>query len=1109
MLRLLLGKAGTGKTTAIINEIAEAVHAQKGARLLIVPEQYSHEAERELCAVCGDSLSLYAEVFSFTGLARRVQTRMGGGAAQVLDKGGRLLCMSQALGGIGSRLKIYSAAQRRAELQASLLAALDELKAACVTPERLEEAAALTGGSFADKLSDLALIYSAYDAAVANGHADPADRLSTLAEQISRGGIEPGTVLYVDGFVDFTLQEHRVLNALMRAGAELTVCMTVDALDGINEIYELSRSSCRRLLHEARELGLEIKIEYREDSGETSQLDFFTEELFSFSQREFKGEGGRIGLYAAESRNAECEFAAAKVLELVRDTGCRWRDIAIAIRGFEDYRGILESTFRHYGVPLFAARKSQLLAKPLPALIASAYEIVEGGWDVDDVIGYIRTGLTGLDENEGDELSGYIYKWQLRAPAWEREPNWRQHPEGYGGVYDEETEQRLENINTLRRRISGPLLNFQRRGREAVTAQEQAGNLADLLAELHLAERLEQRAEQLENSGREELGQEYRQLWELIVSALEQCAAILGDTELPMTDFGRLFTRMLSMYDVGTIPVSLDRVLAGDFDRMRRRSIKHLIVLGCSDDRLPQTENDRGVFTDEERQRLLELDISLSGGESELWREFSLIYNCLSLPSESLTMSYPTLGAEGEEMRPALVFNRAKALFHSTERHADLNRARLSAQAPALGLAAQAVRGGSGAAQAAAEYFRAAEPERFGKLKAAAQQSRGSLSPDAVEELYGSRLRLSASRIDKFASCQFAYFCQYGLKAKPYEPAGFTPPEVGTFMHYVLENTAKAVSASGGFDKVSDEELKAIVSQFVERYIHEELNDFNEKSARFVHLFKRLEGDVQQVVADMAQELRRSAFEPLDFELDFSKAGELGPLELGEGEERLSLTGVADRVDGWLHDGRLYLRVVDYKTGKKSFSLSDVYYGMGMQMLLYLFVLQADGANRYGHEIVPAGVMYVPARNEMSAADYELNDEEAEQQRKKAARRSGFVLDDPALIEAWERGEEKDYIPIRKLYGRINPETVASAEQIGALARRVKQTLTDMAGQLRRGSIAADPYYRSQQENACYNCAYFDACHFSDGENGESYRYLPSKKPEEVWGQPEGGEGNE
>lgn len=1105
MLRLITGKAGAGKTAAVIGEIARAVEKGLSGRMLIVPEQYSHEAERELCSACGDSLSLYAEVLSFTGLSRRVAAELGGGAAPYLDKGGRLLCMALALNNVGTRLRVYTSAQRKAELQAMLLAALDELKTACISSELLEEAARSCPGALGDKLYDLALIQEAYDAVVANGRADPADRLSVLADQIGESGFGPETQVYVDGFIDFTRQEHQVLRELLKKGVEVTVCMTVDALDHGSEIYELSRRSCRRLMNDAGELGIAVQTERMESGEKADALSFFAENMFSYSADRFPGDASPISLHSAESITAECEFAAARALSLVRDEGCRWRDIAVAVRGFEDYRGTLESVFRHYGVPLFTARKSELLSKPLPALAAGAYEIVEGGWDVDDLISYMRTGLTGLSADECDELTGYIYKWQLRAGAWERPGDWRQHPEGYGMAYDRETEARLARINELRRRLAQPLLNFQRHGRESSTAEGQAAALSELFREIDLPERLQERADELERDGREELAGEYLQLWNIIVSALEQSAAILGETHMDMASFGKLFTLMLSKYDVGLIPVSLDRVSAGDFDRMRRRSIKRLIVLGCSDDRLPLVEDAAGVFSQEERDRLLEAGLDLGGGgESELWREFSLIYNCLSLPSEGLDMSYNLSGADGEAQRPAFVFSRAKALFGLEAPLADPDEARLSAPAPALTLAAHALRGGGPAASAAAEYFSKNLPRRFEKLEAAAKMSRGRLSPRAVEALYGSCLRLSASRIDKFSACRFAYFCQYGLRAKTFEPAGFTPPEIGKFMHFVLENTARDVKERGGFAKVEDEELHEITERYVGAYVHEELNDFQEKSPRFVYLFKRICGDVHKVVADMAAELKKSSFEPLDFELDFSKAQDMRPIELDGAGETLSLTGVADRVDGYLHEGKLYLRVVDYKTGKKKFSLSDVWYGMGLQMLLYLFTLKEDGAARYGREIVPAGVMYVPARNSLLSMAQNPADDEAEQKHGEEARRSGLVLDNDELIEAWEHGEDKRYIPVKFKGGKKGADSLASLERLGLLSRHIKKGLKEMAAELHLGSIAADPYYRSQQENACLNCEYYGACYFNDGENGESCRYMPKLSDAKVWGMMEG-----
>ena len=1100
MLRFIIGKAGTGKTAAIYRELRLAAERGEGRYLLLVPEQYSHEAERELCRICGDTLSLTAEVFSFTGLARRSAQLRGGLAAPLLDKGGQLLCMALALETVGPRLQVYGGARQRAETQSLLLNAVDELKSACVSPERLLEAAEHCGAGLDRKLQDLALVLSAYDAVVANGHADPSDRLSLLARQIDEGALGPEDRVYVDGFLDFTAQEHAVLAAMLRRKTELTVCLTLDAPDGEDEIFALSRSALRRLAAQARELGTEVQIlRLEEDGGRAPALRLFADELFRYGGERPVPEAGCIRLGFAESIPAECEAAAAAVLELVRDKGCRWRDIAVAVRGFEDYRSALENAFRRYGIPLFVARRSELLQKPLPALISLAYEITETGWDVDDVISYLGTGLTGLDEGACDRLSDYIYKWQLRGGAWEREKDWRQHPEGYGKDYTDETEERLRELNALRRRLAAPLLRFARRGKAAVTAREQAEALSRLLEELELPRQLEERSALLEADGREELAAETRQLWDLTVNALEQSAALLGDTEMDMGRFGRLFTHMLSRYDIGLIPVSLDRVSAGDFDRMRRRSLRYLLVLGCSEGRLPLTREAGGVFSEDEREALLQLDIDLGAGESELWREFSLIYNCFSLPSEGLWMSYPLCDHEGEALRPAYVFERAEKLFGLRPGRLSLDEARLSAPGPALTLAANALQGPRPAAAAAADYFRREEPERFARLERAAAGTRGKLSPEAVKALYGDKLVLSASKIDRFASCRFSYFCEYGLKARPYEPVGFQPPEIGTFMHYVLENVARDAKEMGGFAAVDDEQVKTLTKKWVEDSVHRELNDFQEKSGRFVHLFRRLCADVEQIVLDTARELRRSDFEPLDFELNFAKAKDIRPLELGRDEGAMTLTGIADRVDGWVHQDKLYLRVVDYKTGRKSFSLSDVWYGMGLQMLLYLFALQADGQGRYGREIVPAGVMYLPARNELLGVDAGADPETIAKKRADALRRSGLVLDDPALVEAWEKGEDKRYIPVKFSRRKDSSDSLASLERMGRLSRHLKKTLTSMATELHRGSIAADPYYRSQQESACLRCDYLEACFFSDGEDGESCRYLPKLNDGRVW----------
>ncbi|HHU23048.1 MAG TPA: ATP-dependent nuclease subunit B [Clostridiales bacterium] len=1101
MLKLILGRAGSGKTARIMEEIKQGVDSRRPGLILLVPEQYSHEAERELCRVCGDAMSLYAEVLSFTRLASRVEAEVGGGA-KLLDKGGRMLCMALSVDAAASRLRLYGQARRSPELQESLLNAVDELKSSCVNSEALLAASEKAFGSLGDKLWDLSLILGSYDAILARSGVDPSDRLTRLAENIHHSSIGEGSRIYIDGFTDFTAQEMLVIRAFLRSGAELTVCLNCESLEEGSEVFEISRRSALALLRLAKECGSESEIEYMPDRGsdKSSGLVFLEENLFSYTSERFDDKESNIELYLADGIVAECELAAAKALELVRERDCRWRDISIAVRGFEEYRPVLESVFERYGVPLYMSRKSDILQKPLPALILSAFEIITGGWNYDAVFSYLKTGLVGISPEDCDLLENYVLLWSIRGNAWTKPEDWALNPQGYGGEETEETARILKKINALRRQVAGPLARLQERGRAARTAREQVMALSGFFDEIDLQGNLRRRAGELKEKGRLALAAEYVQLWDIVVNALEQCAEILGDAQLEQESFARFWALMLSSYDVGTIPISLDRVSAGDMDRMRRRHIKHLIILGASDQRLPRIAEDSGIFSADEREELMQLGLDLGGtGEEKLLREFCLIYNCLSLPSETLIMTCPAYDTEGDESRPSFVMNRIALLFGKPLLAPDREMIKTSAPAPAFELAV--MEGNTPRSAAARKYF-LSDPEckaRLEDLKEAAKAARGRLSPAAVKLLYGEKLRLSASRVDAFSSCRFAYFLQYGLRLKPRKPAGFNPPEMGSFMHYVLEGVSGEALKQGGFGSLDERRLRELTDKYVEKYVHEELNDFRERSARFIYLFRRLSKTVRQVVSDMAQELKASNFVPLDFELDFSGGdGKLPPVIIGEGEEQLAITGIADRVDGWISDGKLYIRVVDYKTGKKNFSLSDVWYGMGLQMLMYLFTLERLGPKLYGHEIIPAGVLYVPARDVLVTASGNISDEDIIREKAKSLRRSGLVLDNPEVIAAMEKGEEFRFLPVKfNKNGEIVGGSLASLEQLGKLSRFIDRTLREMAGELRRGSIAADPYFRGQQENACLWCDYIDACHFDEAR--DKRRYLSKLKPPEAW----------
>ena len=1102
MLRFYTGIAGTGKTEEILRQIREAAEEGKKNILLIVPDQFTYEAERTLCETCGNSISMHAAAKSFSRIAMQVMQNRPE-APTLLDRGGKLLCMNLALEAVGPQLKVYGKTRRRPENQVVLVEELQELKTSCIEPEMLVRCSENCTGLLRDKLLDLALIQEAYDSIVENGHTDPSDMMTILARNIPNEYITKDSTVYLDGFTDFSQQELNVIEAMLLQGIEITVCLNMD--DSDREIFETARVT-KRQLEQLAEI-CKVKTEERQFMAQeikNPELTFYNEHLFSYDDVHWEQNrnNNAITIYSAESPEEECELAAAKCIELVRDEGCRWRDIAVAVRGFDDYETMLDCMFRHYDVPLYMARRTNLLAKSLPTLIRSIYENITGGWDTEELLEYIRTGLSGLAPRAADILENYVIKWNLQGREWIQEEQWTRHPDGYGNEFDEDAYQRLRYINGSRMKVITPMKHLWEASQDAVTAEDHTRNLIQYLQESLLPTVLEEHSSELRKAGKTVEAEEYEQIWGILLSAMEQIISISGTLEMDAETYGKLLLQMLSQYDIGTIPVSLDSVLAGDFDRMRRRNIQHLIILGATEERLPWYSEEPGVFTQEEKEYLRSFDLNMGRfSELWLWKEYFVIYNTFTLPEKTLTLCYSRT-LEGEPQEPSVVITRAQELFDVPVAPVALDELRTNAIRPVAEMAAEGFRGQSDASAAAQARMKEADPKEYEKLKRASEYRRGSLSHESVTRMYGEKLYLSPSRIDKMAGCPFSYFVQYGLKAETRQQSGITPSEIGTFMHYVLEHVARAVSEEGGFHTVKKERIRELTDQAVAEYIQDEMDGMKGQTARFRYLFGRLKENVYQVVENMAEELRESDFQPIEFELNFTQDPDLKSIRLGEEEEGLRLTGIADRIDGWEHDGKLYLRVVDYKTGRKSFDLSEVWYGQNLQMLLYLSVLWKNGQNKYGKPVEPAGVLYIPARDEIISHDGPKSEKEISRKRDSERKRSGLVLDDEAVLLAMEKPSEDH--PIRFIPITINKDgkrkgSLADKEQFSLLMEHIEHTLTELTEQIREGNIDAYPWYKTAQKNACTYCDYKEICHFENGNQKDKVHFMRKMEDEEVW----------
>ncbi len=1108
MLTLVLGRAGTGKTSYIMDDFKEKAALGRTHLLYIVPEQYSHDAERQLLRICGDSLSLHGEVLSFSRLCSRVFAETGGSASKLLDDGGRLLLMSRALGAVAGKLQLYGKTEQKEDFLKQLVSISKEFKSACITPGSLESAAALAKSPLKEKLYDLSLITGAYDSLFDNESSNPDDRLSRLVQVMGECSIFKGGHVYIDGFSDFTAQETRVIEELLRMNADLTVCLTCDSiafdgLEGGEELFEPSRKTALYLRRLAEDTGISTAIVEKkaETGGKAPALKYLEKELFLYSDARFE-DGAAVEVHKAATVATECEYAASKVLELIR-SGYRYRDIAVSACDFDSYGPIAENIFEKYDIPVYINKKSAVNQKPPVALIEYAFEIITGGWDHASVFRYLKTGMTGIEPSDCDALENYVLQWNLKGGIWTREEDWSLPTSGFERDFSGDGEEKLTYINALRRAVTGPVTAFRKALRQAGTYGEKLRALYGFLEAVGLPARIEEKADIFVKSGDIQRGEEYGQLWDIIVKAMDQFNDILGHTACSNAEFLRLWKLLMSQYAIGTIPVSLDRVGLGDLSRQRRRDLKCLIVIGATDDVLPKTGSAGGLLSPGERSALLKLGVAVSGtAEDRLYRELNSIYSSLTLPTDKLIVSWPQTGVGGGDKRPSFIVKRLKAIFTLTEVTGGDFDFRQDALRPCFELAATAPNQPDNKNAAVAyEFFNTSElmSEKLKKVAKAADLSRGRLTADAAAKLYGNDLTMSASRVDKFYSCRFVYFLQYGLNAKPRKPAGFDAPTAGTFMHYILEHVTRDIRESGGFHNVSEERCRTLTEQYVGIYVRDVLGQFKDKSSRFIYLFNRLVGDASFVVRDMVRELQNSDFTPIDFELEFSDTGDIPPHLIADEASRLKVKGFVDRVDGWENDGKLYLRVVDYKTGKKTFRLSDVWYGMNMQMLIYLFALYKNGSEKYHKQIVPAGVLYAPARDEIIPASRNAEDADISDLRLKRLKRSGLILSEAHVVEAMEHGGNKKYLPVRLTKeGALTGDSLAALEQLGSLSSHIDKMLLQIAAGVRKGSIAAEPYFKNENDNACLFCDYKAACRFSE-QDGDKRRYLKKLNTDEVW----------
>ena len=1063
--------------------VEQACSGPEGSRtILIVPEQNSFDAEWALCEAGGDTVCRRAEVLSFTRLAERVFSVTGGAALPSLDKSGRMIAMAGALELMRPRLRLYGTHISKPEFLEELLRVVDEFHACGLEAAAVREAREALSEPLSEKLEELCLILELYDSVCANAAQDPAARLDRLRDALWESDYAKGLHVVVDGFTDFTAQELAVLEALAAKAADLTVWLCCDSLHGGQSVFAVPRATARSLRELAKRAEQPFRDAARLTDPRPGPMEHLSHSLFDPRAEAWQEETDRVALLPAADASEECGLAIGRIQALIRN-GVRWREIGIAYTDAGSFEPLLETLLDRFHIPAFFSGDRDLMRYGVIRAVVYALEAAACGMEAETVCEYLHSGCAPLSIDEADRLENYAFVWDLRGSRWDAP--FDKNPSG--PTLELQTREALEEmlapLNRAREAAVVPLLRLRDALRSAPDTAAQIKALEAFLTGIGLERTIAEQAKTMALNGERQKAQALTQLYERLLSVMEQIYGVLGTGTRSPEEFCRFFRAALTQGAVGTIPATLDCVRVGQLTAMRGAKLSHLIVLGASDGLLPAWQAGSGLISDAERRRMKAAGLPTApDGEERIDRELLTAYTVLTSSTETLTVSC-------DREAPSYLFTRLAALFPERKDPRALPLPDDEAGAAAL----LAGRGESGReALDALPSLRTA----VRALEERAAYEPGRLDRPTVEALYGASLSLSASKVDKLAACKYGYFLQYGLNLRERKQAAVDPAMYGTLVHYVLEHTVEDVEREGGFAAVAEERVLALARGWYDRFVNEILGGLASYTNRGSYLMERSFGEVEQVVRDLTRELSQSRFIPTWFEQEFKDKTAIpvtGNLAVG------TLMGVVDRVDLYTTPGgKTYLRVVDYKTGRKDFDYTDVLSGMGLQMLIYLFALTREAARYYGRDLEPAGVLYFPARWDVETTKGRLDPEEAEKQRRKKLRRKGLLLDVEEVLQAMEPGSDPVYLPykVSKKTGERSGD-LADERQLDLVEGHVRHTLGALADSVWEGTIAPDPYWRGEEHNACRWCPYRSVCRVDSGEL--PLRRLRSVSRSEFW----------
>lgn len=1124
-LRFYFGPSGSGKSHRIYEEIMQRAAQEPGRNfLIIVPDQFTMQTQKDLVMRSDRGGILNIDVLSFGRLSHRILEEVGTKEMPVLDDTGKSLVLQKIAADLKEQLPAMGSLLHKQGYIHEVKSAISEFMQYGISTQDMDKliASAEKRGALAMKLRDLKTLYRGFQDYIRDHFITTEETLDVLRRSLVKSKILPDSVVVFDGFTGFTPIQNRLIQELMRVCEETIVAVTIGEeedpyqMDGEQKLFHLSKKTVADLV----KLAAEAEVTRGEDVfvkggpnrfTEAPALCYLEQNLFRYQYEPYTEKQCEIRMFEALSPREEVHQTALYIRKLIREEGLTYRDIAVVIGDLEGYASYVETEFGQLEIPCFLDRTRGIVLNPMIEYIKSVLQLYIRDFSYDTVFHFLRSGMADISREEIDELENYVIRTGARGYRTYSRLFTRKTEEMQQGSGQEDTEraeETMERLNRIRQQFADTveILHMAPRAK----AGEYVDHLYDFLEQNQVQQKLLNYQQRFEQEGDLAKAREYAQIYRLVMDLLDQIYELLGEEEISLQEFADILEAGFGEITVGTIPQNVDRIVVGDMERTRLKQVKVLFFLGVNDGNIPKNVSKGGIISDMDREFLIESGTEMAPSpRQQMYIQRLYLYLNMTKPSQRLYLSYAKVNSDGKGIRPSYLIDTVRKLFPQLAVEYPQNRSRLEQiegrQEGARYLAEELREYADGTLREEERQdfylmYRAyeADPEGRDRLTAAAfrRYKESGLSRIVARALYGRQLENSVSRLETYAACACRHFLQYGLSLQEREEFGFEVSDMGNVYHAVLENFAGKLAESGrtwwDFDEnFATQAIKEAVEGYAATYGETVLYS----SARNEYAITRMSRILTRTVLTLQQHLKQGSFQPDDYELSFRFAEDLDSIhvDLSE-EEKMHLQGRIDRIDVSEDAEHVYVKVIDYKSGNKKFDLAALYYGLQLQLVVYMnAAMELESRKHPDKEIVPAALLYYHIDDPTIETPVELTQEQINEEILTKLRMNGVVNSDPAVVERLDRflQDKSKVIPVeKKKDGSFSARSgILSREELHVVSAYVDTKIRQIGREILDGKIAANPYEKGNEE-ACTYCAYKKVCGFDGSIPGYEKRQL-------------------